>query len=126
MITPEVAQRIAESWIAVWNSHDLDAIMAHYAENVSFWSPLIVKRLGDPSGKIEGKDRLRAYFEHGVAPGSPLRFTLLQALAGVDSVTIYYRRHDGIEVAEVTVLDAAERAVQVRCHYSAASDVWRP
>ncbi len=76
--------------------------------------------------KIEGKERLRAYFARGVSPESTLHFTLLQALAGVDSVTIYFRRHDGVEVAEVSVFDATGYITQVRVHYSAASIVWQP
>ncbi len=126
MITPDRAQRVAESWIAAWNSHDLDTIMTHYADDITFWSPMIVKLMGDSSGKIEGKDRLRAYFARGVSPESPLHFTLLQVLTGVESITVYFRRHDGVEVAEMMVLDAADHVTQVRAHYSAASSVWQP
>ncbi len=124
MITRETANHVAQSWIDVWNRHDLDAIMEHYAENVEFWSPLIVKRLGIASGKITGKQELRAYFARGLETIPDLHFTLLQVLPGVDSVTIYYRNQTGAEVAEVTVLDADHRAISVRAHYSASSSLW--
>jgi hypothetical protein len=120
----ETAQHIAEEWIAAWNAHDLDAIMAHYAEDIEFWSPLIVKRLGIARGKLEGKAALRSYFEKGLASIPDLHFTLLQVLPGVGSLTIYYRNQTGAEVAEVTVLDADQCAVQVRAHYSPSSSVW--
>ncbi len=29
----------AQEWLNAWNSHDLEAIMAHYAEDVIFYSP---------------------------------------------------------------------------------------
>ena len=124
MITHTQAERFGKDWIDAWNSHDLDAIMEHYADNVEFWSPLIVKRLGDASGLITDKVRLRAYFAHGLESIPNLHFTLLQVLPGVDSVTIYYRNQSGAEVAEVTVLDADNRAVSVRAHYSLSSSVW--
>ena len=124
MITREVAEYYARTWIDAWNSHDLDAIMAHYGGTIEFRSPLIVKRLGDASGLITDKVRLRAYFAHGLESIPNLHFTLLQVLPGVDSVTIYYRNQSGAEVAEVTVLDADNRAVSVRAHYSLSSSVW--
>ena len=113
MITIATAQRVAQSWIDAWNQRDLDAIMEHYSDDVEFWSPLIVKRLGIASGKIEGKAQLRAYFARGLEAYPNLHFTLLQVLSGVDSITIYYRREDGAEVAELTVLDANNRAILV-------------
>ena len=125
MIAVETANRLAQSWIGAWNAHDLDAIMEHYAENVEFWSPLIVKRLGIPEGKLVGKDALRSYFAGGLAANPSLHFTLLQVLPGVDSMTVYYGRTDNSTTAEVTVLDVDERAVMVRVHYSADSSVWK-
>lgn len=125
MIAIETATRVAQSWIDAWNAHDLDAIMAHYADDVEFWSPLIIKRLGIASGKITGKPALRDYFAHGLATIPNLHFTLLQVLPGVDSVTILYRNHTGADVAEVTVLDADHHAIMVRAHYSLSSSVWK-
>jgi len=125
MITPDLAQRAAESWVAAWNSRDLDTIMSHYTDDVTFWSPMIVKLMGDPNGKIVGKEGLRAYFTRGLAATPALHFTLLHVLTGVDSVTIYYRRHDNVEVAEVTTLNADGQATQIHCYYSANSTVWQ-
>ncbi len=42
-------------WVAAWNRRDLDGIMTHYAENVEFWSPTVITRLGIASGKIEDR-----------------------------------------------------------------------
>jgi ketosteroid isomerase-like protein len=124
MISMETANHVAQSWIDAWDAHDLDAIMEHYADDVEFWSPLIVKRLGIASGKLTGKPALRDYFARGLAAIPDLHFTLLQVLPGVDSVTVYYRNQNGAEVAEVTVLAADHRAVMVRVHYSPSSSVW--
>src|SRR6516164_4567249 len=34
MLTEEEAVKFAEDWVSAWNSHDLDKIMAHYADDV--------------------------------------------------------------------------------------------
>ncbi len=80
--------------------------------------------MGVASGKLEGKAQVRAYFARGLDGIPALHFTLLQVLRGMDSITIYYQREDGSQVAEVTVLDAYERAIRVRAHYSPDASVW--
>ena len=52
----EFALRFAEEWAAAWNSHDLDRILTHYADDVVFSSPHIVRRLGKSSGEVYGID----------------------------------------------------------------------
>jgi hypothetical protein len=72
-----------------------------------------------PSGKIEDKAHLRDYFERGLAAAPNLHFTLFKVFVGVDSITIYYSRHDGSEAAEMMVLDeASHQATIVRVHYN--------
>ena len=34
------AKRFAREWIEAWNSHDLDAILSHYATDVVLTSPV--------------------------------------------------------------------------------------
>jgi hypothetical protein len=125
VIAIETANCLAQAWIDAWNAHNLDAIMEHYAESVEFRSPLIVKRLGIETGKLVGKEALRSYFAGGLTASPNLHFTLIEVLPGVDSMTVYYERVDGSRTAELTVLDADGRAVQVRVHYSASSSVWK-
>jgi hypothetical protein len=62
----EVALKFAEEWVAGWNSHDLERILTHYADDVVFSSPHIIERLGKPSGEVHGKDELRAYWGSGL------------------------------------------------------------
>jgi hypothetical protein len=118
MLEHQQFHHLAEEWIDAWNCRDLDAIMKHYADDVEFWSPLIQSRLGIATGKVAGKTALRSYFAKGLATVNNLRFELLQVLDGIDSVTIYYRRENGLEVAEMLVLNAVGKVVSVRVHYS--------
>ena len=119
MISLEAAYALAQTWVDAWNRHDLDAIMEHYTDDIHFWSPLVVKRLKIASGYIGDKSRLRTYFAEGLALNPELHFTLLHVFVGVDSISIHYRRHDGLETHEMMVLDATgQRASSVRVHYS--------
>jgi len=66
----EEARRLARSWCEAWSKGDLDAVMRHYADDVKFSSPTVIKRLGIVNGWIEGKARLREHFAVGIrAPG---------------------------------------------------------
>lgn len=119
MLDEALAEAHAEEWVAAWNAHDLDAIVALYAEDVEFRSPFVVKRLGDPRGELRGKDAVRDYFSRGLAALPNLRFELRNALVGVDSVAIHYDSvHDARDAVEVHELDADGRIVSVRAHYA--------
>jgi ketosteroid isomerase-like protein len=97
----ELAMSFAEEWAAGWNSHDLDRILSHYAEDVVFSSPHIVRRLGDPSGEVHGIEKLRAYWGSGLQAEPELHFTIEDVRCAVDTVVINYRNQRGHAVAEV-------------------------
>src|ERR1700727_1250445 len=46
-----VIQEIINDWFEAWNSHDLDRIMQHYAEEVEFTAQTVVTRWGKADGK---------------------------------------------------------------------------
>ena len=48
----QFALHFAEDWIASWNSHDLDRILAHYAQDFEMSSPLIVQLMDEPSAEV--------------------------------------------------------------------------
>jgi hypothetical protein len=111
------AEAIATDWVAAWNAHDIERILAHYAETLEFTSPLIVERLGRADGTIRSKDELRSYFTTGLAAGPALHFELLDVLPGVSSVTLYYRNHRGRTVAETMFLDPQGLVFRAAVHY---------
>ena len=111
------AEDLAADWVAAWNAHDLERILAHYADTLEFTSPLVVERLGRPDGTIRTKADLRGYFGAGIAPGSPLQFELIDVLPGVSSVTLYYRNHRGRTVAEIMFLGASGLVEKAAVHY---------
>ena len=88
----------AADWIAAWNSHDLDRILAHYADGIVFLSPVAHARLGD--GRVVGRDALRAYWSGGLAAQPGLKFEQEAVLVGCECLTILYRNHRGQDAAE--------------------------
>lgn len=93
--------QFAEEWIAAWNSHDLDRILAHYVDDFEMSSPLIVERMNEPSGTLRGKAAVRAYWAKGLALPPPIKFELLAVHAGVNRLALVYRsvgRRFGIEL----------------------------
>jgi hypothetical protein len=111
------AQTLAHKWIAAFNNRDLETILSHYAESVELKSLLVTKILGDPSGTVRGKPALRAYFAKGLAAAPDLKFELLEAFAGVDSVAVYLRSNvRGLQL-EVMELDTDGRIARILVHH---------
>nr|WP_322985710.1 nuclear transport factor 2 family protein [Streptomyces sp. S584] len=95
------ARRFAARWQDDWNSHDLDRILAHYHDDVTFSSPMIVRLTDDPAGTVHGKAALRAYWAQGLERIPDLRFEVMDVRASVDSLVIDYRDQIGGRVSEV-------------------------
>lgn len=114
---PGFARRFADEWIAAWNSHDLERILAHYEDNFEMSSPIIATLAGEPSGKLQGKAAIGAYWSKALKNAPDLRFELLTALAGVDSVTVYYRGHRGLS-AEVLHFGPNGKVRAAFAHYA--------
>ncbi len=94
-------RRLGEEWVAAWNAHDLDAIMASYAPAIVFQTPTIIDTLGIPDGVVRGREALREHFTRGLQRLPGLRFELEQIYVGVRSIAITYRWADGTPVAEL-------------------------
>ena len=118
MLDTAWARQFAEDWIDSWNTHDLDRILAHYAEDFEMSSPLIVERMNEPSGTLKGKAAIRPYWQMGLAAIPPLKFELIKVLVGIDSITLYYRRMNGKMAAEVLIFNAQGQVIKGMAHYS--------
>lgn len=94
-------QAFAEAWLAAWNAHDLDAVLALFHDDVVFTSPLAIKVVPASGGVLEGKVALRAYWSAALAQLPDLRFELTSLFAGIDSLLIGFRVNGGPERFEV-------------------------
>ncbi|MBL9015022.1 MAG: nuclear transport factor 2 family protein [Myxococcales bacterium] len=117
VIDTAAAGTLAAEWIAAWNSHDLERILAHYVEDFEMRSPLIVQRGFAETGVLRGKGQVRPYWAAGLAATPPLRFELLGAYGGVNQVVIHYRSVGRRYVTEVLELDDERRILRgSACH----------
>jgi mannose-6-phosphate isomerase-like protein (cupin superfamily) len=108
----------ASGWLAAWNAHDLEHILAHYADDVEFSSPFVAKLSGDAGGVLRGKAALRDYFGRGLAAYPALKFEFIRLYPGVRSCVLEYRSVDGLRAAEVMEFDTAGKVCRVQAHYS--------
>lgn len=118
MLTETFARQFAAAWIQAWNSHDLDAIISHYAADVVLTSPAAARLLGDPSGQVSGKENVRAYFRRGLEAFPQLKFSLVDVFWGLSSVVLCFENQRGTRTAEFMELNADGRVVRVVANYN--------
>jgi ketosteroid isomerase-like protein len=117
------ARELAATWIAAWNSGDLERVFALYADDFEMRSPLIVERGFSASGLLRGKDAIRPYWGAGIASAKPpLRFELIDAYAGVGTVAIHYRSVGRKVVVEILELDDQRRVIRGSACHGADAD----
>ena len=102
MTTVDAATFAAE-WVAGWNSRDLDAILAHYAPDVVFRSPIAATVKPESGGVVIGKHALADYWSAALPMVPDLHFTLEETFESVGGLTMLYRNQRGQQVAETVV-----------------------
>jgi ketosteroid isomerase-like protein len=102
MTTPDPTA-FAADWLAAWNAHDVEAVLAHFHDDVVFTSPLAVRVVPDSGGVLRGKEALRRYWSEGLRLIPDLHFTVERVYAGVSTLVISYRNQRGGLVDEVLV-----------------------
>jgi hypothetical protein len=121
-MTEAEAQDFAQRWIAAWNSHDLERILSHYAEDVEVTSPLAETVLGPGRVTIRGKSAVRDYWSAGLAKYPDLYFHLFRAYAGPQSIVLHYQSVQALVGAECMEFDAAGLIRRVLAHYALGPD----
>lgn len=117
MIDKIFAAHFAKEWLDAWNSHDLDRILLHYADDFEMTSPVIISIAGEPSGMLKGKEKVRAYWAKALQRIPDLRFELMTTLIGVNSITLYYKSPRG-HAAEVFHFGPDQKVVKAFAHYA--------
>jgi hypothetical protein len=118
MLTKKETHDFAQDWVQAWNSHDLDAILSHYAAEVILVSPVAAKILNDPAGQVVGRKALRAYFTRGLEAYPDLRFELVDVMWGLSSVVLYYVNQKGTKTGEFMEFDSDGKVIRVVANYS--------
>lgn len=80
-------------------------------------SPLIRTIAGEASGRLTGKEVVRAYWGKGLQLLPDLQFELQAIFVGIDSITLTYNGHRGM-AAEVFEFGPAGIIQKASAHYS--------
>ena len=121
-MTEAEAQDFAAEWIAAWNSHDLERVLGHYAEDVEVTSPLVETVMSPGQVTVRGKPELREYWGTALARYPDLHFTLFRAYAGPRSLVLHYQSIQGLIGAECLEFDEHGRIRRVLAHYALGPD----
>ncbi|HEY3941107.1 MAG TPA: nuclear transport factor 2 family protein [Acidimicrobiales bacterium] len=113
-------RRHADRWIAAWNDHDIDAIMASYSEDVDFVASTVVQRWSREDGRLRGKAELRRHFELGLELAPHLRFTEESFLTSPAGYALLYRRENRNRVLDAVELNSNGEAARVRAFYESS------
>ena len=114
------ARARASDWVAAWNAHDLDRIMAHYSDDVTFEAPTIVRRWNKPDGRLVGKEELRKHFALGLQLSPQLKFIIEDIFLSPSGYAILYRRENGNRVVEAVTLSPEGLVTRVTVYYLGA------
>ena len=117
-MTKDEAWELGNDWVAAWNSHDLELILAHYEDAVELTSPVAARLMGTTDGLVAGKANLRAYFQRGLEAYPELEFRLEDVFWGLNSFVLVYANQRGTRTAEFMELSAEGKVTRVVANYS--------
>jgi ketosteroid isomerase-like protein len=95
------AQAFADDWVRAWNAHDVEAVLAHFHDDVEFTSPVAARVLPETGGAVRGKAALRNYWVQALRLLPDLHFEVIGVYRGQSVVVINYRNQRGQLVNEV-------------------------
>jgi hypothetical protein len=102
--TPE-PDVFAEKWSAAWNQLDVEAVLAHFHDDVVFTSPVAAELAPGTAGVVRGKSALRDYWTTALAALPELHFDVVGVYQGESVLVINYRNQRGALVNEVLEFD---------------------
>ena len=85
------AVHFVDRWVRGWNERDLEGVLSHFSDDVTFSSPVARTIRPDSAGVIRGKATLRDYWTEGLRRIPDLHFEILGIYLGVDALMINYR-----------------------------------
>jgi hypothetical protein len=88
--------RIVQDWLEGWNLHDLDRVMAHYAEDAEFQSATVLAFDAAGDGTVRGRAAIRALYERALERFPALRFELEEVIERPYGILLVHRKRGGI------------------------------
>jgi hypothetical protein len=117
-IGKQFAEEFARDWIASWNAHDLDRILAHYTDDFEMISPAIVQVVGEASGSLKGKEAVGNCWRKGLSLIPDLHFDWIATTVGIDSIAMYFKGAGGRLAIEVFHFGPNGKVQRAFAHYA--------
>lgn len=111
-------QKFAKEWINAWNSHDLNRILSHYADDIEITTPMIKLSLNIAKGSLKGKESVGDYWQKALAKLPELSFELLEVTSSINSVALYYKSVMNKKAIEVMFFNEAGKVNRMIAHYT--------
>jgi len=121
MLNTPFAKKFAADWINAWNKGDLLAVLSHYTDDFEMSSPNIQTVFGEPSGKLVGKERVRAYWQTMLSKFGTPQMELVDVFSGACSIAIQYRNR-GRKAVEIFFFDESGLVNKAAAHYLGDND----
>ena len=123
-MTHDEARARGAEWARAWNARDIEAVLAHFVDDVTFLSPVAADVVGTP--ELRGKAALRAYWERALSGIQRLHFTVERVLWDPEAqelVVLYLAELDDrrMRACERMKLDAEGRVTFAEALYGARS-----
>lgn len=112
----QFAEKFAQEWINAWNSHDINIIMSHYADDFKMTSPVIQLITDEETGRLDGIETVRDYWNRALKMNPKLNFELIKTFTGVNSLIIHYKGHRGFS-AETFFFNKGNKVNLAYAHY---------
>jgi hypothetical protein len=95
----------ADAWVRAWNDHDVEAVLAHFHDDVLFSSPVAARLLPATGGVVRSKAALRDYWVTALGQLPELHFEVIAVYRGESLLVINYCNQRGESVNEVLIFD---------------------
>lgn len=110
------AERFVAAWCANWCKVDIDAVVAHFADNAQMRSPLALTLTGSPV--VAGAENIRAYWRkaYGHIESADLKILSWSWDETIARLTVWWQLGD-TRASEFMDFDAAGRVVRSEAFY---------
>ena len=110
------AGRVVAAWCANWCKVDIDAVVAHFADNAEMRSPLALKLTESPV--VAGAENIRAYWRkaYGHVASADLKILNWSWDDTISRLTVWWQLGD-TRASEFMDFDAAGRVVRSEAFY---------
>ena len=110
------AGRFVAAWCANWCKVDIDAVVAHFADNAEMRSPLAIKLTGSPV--VAGAENIRAYWQkaYGAIESADLKILNWSWDEAIARLTVWWQLGD-VRASEFMDFDGTGRVVRSEAFY---------